>query len=187
MKKRARNIILFSLIVLFILGWSVMLYFISPQEIVDYIGIRNGYSLSFLFGVFGEAATFTALSYYPAIITLAAGGLNPFLLGLIAGTGMTIGNSLYFILGESGRTVLSKKLEEKAHAVLKWVDKKPDWLVRILIFLYVGFTPFPNNLLTATGGVTGYPFKKIIIPLWAGNIVLTTSIAYLTSLGLRLM
>jgi uncharacterized membrane protein YdjX (TVP38/TMEM64 family) len=137
--------------------------------------------------VFGEAATLTALSYYPTVITLAAGGLNPFLLGLIAGAGMTVGNSLYFYLGLKGRGIMSERLEKRAERLLEWINKRPRWLVQILIFLYVGFTPFPNNLLTASGGVTNYPFKRMIIPLFLGNVVLTFSIAYLTSLGLRVV
>ena len=187
MKKRTRNVALFFILLALIIFWSVLLYFITPQELVSFIGVRNGYILSFLFGVLSAAATFTALSYYPAIITLAAGGLNPFLLGLIAGAGMTVGNSLYFYLGSEGRNILSERMEKAAYKVLSWIENKPGFIVQILIFLYVGFTPFSNNLLTATGGVTGYPFKKIIFPLFLGNIVLTSSLAYLTTLGLRVV
>lgn len=187
MNKRARNTIIFFVLLAFIVLWSILLFFITPQELVRMIGVRNGYVLSFLFGVFGEAATISALSYYPAIITLAAGGLNPLLLGLIAGTGMTIGNCIYFFLGKRGRVVLSERFHNQAERVLRWIQNKPSWAVQILIFLYVGFTPFPNNLLTATGGVVDYPFRKLLIPLILGNIVLTTSLAYLTSLGLRLV
>lgn len=187
MNKKLKNTIIFSLVVAFVAGWSVLLYFITPQELVEMIGVRNCYILAFLFGVFGELATFTALSYYPAVITLAAGGVNPFLLGITAGAGMTIGNSAYFFLGERGSTLLSESLHKKARQVLHRIEKKPRWLVQILIFLYVGFTPFPNNLLTASGGVTGFPFKRIIVPLLCGNVFLTTSIAYLTIAGLKLI
>ncbi|MBW2997041.1 VTT domain-containing protein [Candidatus Woesearchaeota archaeon] len=187
MKKRTRNYALFFILLIFIVFWSALLYFITPQELVEIIGVKNGYILSFLFGVFGEAATLTAISYYPAIITLAAGGLNPFLLGVIAGTGMTIGNSLYFYFGVQGRGIMPERLEKRAERLLEWINKRPRWLVQILIFLYVGFTPFPNNLLTVSGGVAGYPFKRIIVPLLLGNIVLTSSLAYLTALGLRVI
>ena len=187
MKKRIKRLIIFFLLLALVVFWSVLLYFIAPEELVEKIGVHNGYILSFLVGVFGEAATLTALSYYPAIITLAAGGLNPFLLGVVAGAGMTTGNSLYYYLGLQGRTILSERVERQAHRLLEWINRRPRWLVQILIFLYVGFTPFPNNLLTVSGGVTGYQFKKIIIPLLLGNMVLTFSLAYLTALGLRVI
>jgi membrane protein YqaA with SNARE-associated domain len=187
MQKKTRNSLLFFVILVFIIGWSVLLYFITPQDLVEMIGLHNGYILSFFLGVFGEAATLTALSYYPAVITLAAGGLNPFLLGLIAGAGMTIGNSLYFYLGIEGRNVLSERRERKKKGSLEGRKKRPGFVVQILIFLYVGFTPFPNNLLTATGGVLDYPYKKIFAPLLLGNIVLTTSLAYLMSAGLQMV
>ncbi|MBN1544870.1 hypothetical protein JW898_05420 [Candidatus Woesearchaeota archaeon] len=180
MKKRLRNTIIFFLLLAFIVFWSVLLYFITPHRLVDGIGVQNGYILSFLFGVFGEAATFTALSYYPAIVTLAAGGLNPFILGLIAGTGMTMGNSIYFFFGRETRNVLSENLEKQARKVLRWVEGKPNWILQMIMFIYVGFTPFPNNLLTASGGITGVPFRKMILPLFLGNVVLTTTIAYIT-------
>jgi len=184
MKNRARNSVIFFLLLSFIIFWSVLLYFITPQRLVERIGVQNGYLLSFLFGVFGEAATFTALSYYPAIIALAAGGLSPFILGLIAGTGMTVGNSLYFFFGRESRNVLSEKLEKQARKVLHWVEGKPNWILQIIIFIYVGFTPFPNNLLTVSGGITGVPFRKIILPLFLGNVVLTAAIAYITTISI---
>jgi len=187
MEKKKRNYTIFFILLFFIAGWSTLLYIFSPQQLVQMIGVHNGYILSFLFGVFGELATFTALSYYPAIITLAAGGLNPFLLGLIAGIGMTIGNSAYFLFGMEGRNVLTMKLEKKSEKVLAWIERRPPILVQLLILLYVGFTPFPNNLLTAAGGVTGFSYRRIFIPLLLGNIILTTSLAYLTSVGLRVV
>ncbi|MFC1741899.1 hypothetical protein ACFL3V_05165 [Nanoarchaeota archaeon] len=186
MEKRVRNFVIFFTLLGIIIFWSVLLSFKTPQELVEIIGLRNGYVLSFLFGAFSAAATLTTVSYYPAIITLAAGGLNPFLLGLIAGIGMTIGNSLYFFLGGRGRAVLSGRFHKQAERMLKWIQCHPSWAVQVLIFLYVGFTPFPNNLLTAAGGVMEYPFRKVLPPLLLGNIVLTASLAYLTGLGLRL-
>ncbi len=177
MRKILKRHIVFVGLLVFIVLWSIMLYFKRPEELIGMIGVKNGYIISFFVGVFGGAATFTTISYYPVVGTLAAGGLNPIILGIIAGTGLTIGNALYFYFGYKGRVILSGKTKERVEKAVKWIEKKPDLIVRLAMLLYVGFTPLPNNLLTATGGLTDYPFKKMIGPLFIGNIILSTMIA----------
>ena len=183
---RKKRIATFIGVVLFVFVWSALLYKFHPEELVELIGLRNGYIAGFFIGVFGAAATFSFISVYPAIITLAAGGWNPIILGLVVGVGMTIGNLIYFYLGQKGKDVLAEKYEKRAERLLKWVEEHPCWLVEIVIFVYVGFTPFSNNLLTIFGGITGMRFRTVFVPLLLGNIFLATWFAYLTVLGISI-
>jgi len=49
-------------------------------------------------------SSITGVSYAATIVTLAAGGLNPLLLGLASGLGISIGDTIYYFLGRQGRT-----------------------------------------------------------------------------------
>ncbi|MFH1064784.1 MAG: VTT domain-containing protein [Candidatus Woesearchaeota archaeon] len=184
MRKIRKRYIVFVLLLIFIILWSILIYFKHPGEIIRMVGVKNGYIISFFVGLFGGAATFTAIIYYPVLGTLAAGGLHPLVLALIAGAGMTIGQSIYFYFGYTGRAVLSEKNQARMDKVRVWIHKKPEFLVRALIFLYVGFTPLPNNLLTASGGIIDYPFKKIIWPLLLGNIIMTAMVTQIVAFSL---
>ncbi|HII72164.1 TPA: hypothetical protein HA265_05410 [Candidatus Woesearchaeota archaeon] len=166
--------------------WSALLYRYHPEKIVGMIGINNGYIASFLIALFGEAATFSFISVYPAIITLAAGGLNPIALGIIAGLGMTAGNMLYYYLGYRGKEVLTEKYEHKIDRLLRWMEKEPCWIIQLVIFLYVAFTPLPNNLLTVACGVADHRWKRLLPPLIIGNIVLCTYVSYFAVLGIKI-
>jgi membrane protein YqaA with SNARE-associated domain len=51
----------------------------------------------------------------------------------------------------------------------------------------VGLTPFPNNLLTASGGFINLSFRKLIAPLMLGNFTLITLLSWLAQKGFGLI
>lgn len=171
--------ILFTLLLFFIISWSVLLYFHPPEELVDIIGITNSYIVGFLISILGALSSFTTFSTYPAIVSLAIGDINPFILGMASGIGLAIGDMLFFYFGYTARGVVSKKLKNKLEKVLTWLRGKSEIYVQAFIFIYVAFTPFPNNLLTGSLAVIGYPIKKVAPPLIAGDLVLPTLAAWL--------
>lgn len=181
-RKKIRAILLFCVIAV----WILFLFLKSPEDIVKAVGVQNGYLLVFFSSFLGGLAAITVVTVYPTIIIFAMGGLNPFILGVSAAIGMTIANVIYFFIGEEGRGLAEPKggFRKFTDRMLKKCDKLPFWLVQILILLYVGFTPFPNGLLTASGGLINYSFRKILLPLLLGNLILMTFIAYVGSLGI---
>ena len=48
--------------------------------------------IAFAVTLIGSLATSTIVTTYPVIVTLAVGGMSPFILGVILGVGLTIGN-----------------------------------------------------------------------------------------------
>src|SRR3989344_5926552 len=79
--------------------WIILLYNFSPTEVVDFVGTENGYFLALVLALIGGTFVFFPFPYHIVIFTLAAGGLNPFLLGLFAGTGVLIGDSTSYLIG----------------------------------------------------------------------------------------
>lgn len=177
-KGLARKIV-FILLLLFIIAWTVLLYFHPPEELVTVIGVHNSYLVGFLISIIGALSSFTTFSTYPAIVTLATGEINPFILGISAGLGLAIGDVMFYYFGFTARGVVSKKIKERLEKVLNWLAKKSDRYIQVFIFLYVAFTPFPNNILTGSLALIGYPIKKVAPPLIIGDIVLPTLAAWL--------
>ncbi|MBU1682943.1 hypothetical protein KJ742_03280 [Patescibacteria group bacterium] len=178
--KRKLERLIDIIIILLIIGWIIFLFAVDLEKIIENIGVHNGYLLAFTSSFFGGLVTVTFASVYPTIIAFALGGLNPIILGIIAAIGLTIANMIYFYLGRKSRVVAeySSTFDKYSHRILKWINSKPNWLIPILIWIYVGLSPFPNNLLTTSSGLIDFSYKKIIIPLFLGNITLMTILAY---------
>ncbi|MFO7807033.1 MAG: hypothetical protein R6V40_01255 [Candidatus Moraniibacteriota bacterium] len=169
-KKFARNLLLFLGLFLFLATWSFLVYKFGADGLVERIGINNGYLLIFAIGISGGLSGLSAPSFIAVLTTFAAGGSNPFLLGLIGGTALFAGDSLFFYLGVKGRSLLSSFLEEKLKKFSGFVKNRSIWFVRIFIFLYFSFAPLPNDLITIPLGLARFEYKKLIIPAWLGNI-----------------
>ena len=185
-KYKIRNYIVFALVTLFIISWSILLYQVGPQQIVDLLGVNNSYLLMFAMTLFGGLSTFTAPTFYAVLITLALGGLNPFLLGIVAGLGMTISDSAFFYFGMKGRDVLSGRWEERVGRLKEWFDAKPSWAAPILVFLYTGFSPFPNDPLMIGTALASVSYRRIVPFLFLGNSTFATIIAFVASFGIRI-
>jgi membrane protein YqaA with SNARE-associated domain len=184
MKARVKKYLIFLGILVFILVWTLIINFTSPEKIVAKMGAQNGYIILFLISAIGGVSSATASSYYLAVSVLAAGGLDPILLGIIGGFGVTIGDSLFFYIGRKGKEVSSEKLNKKTKKIYEWMKKSPKGFIPFFIFLYAGFTPFPNDLMTAPLGFLGYSYKKTLPPLLLGNIMATLLISYFSAYGI---
>lgn len=180
MRHFKRNIIFIS-ILLFVVTWIILMYFLGPQVIVDTIGVRNGYAIMFLIALLGGVSVFTSTSYMAVLITFAGGGLNPFVLGVLAGAGLAFGDALFFYLGMHGKNIVSRhlKIGKWLAYLTEWIKKQSGWVVPFLIFFYTGFTPFPSDVLSVSLAVAGYPFKKFLLFAFLGSVNFATIIALL--------
>jgi membrane protein DedA with SNARE-associated domain len=186
MNKKIRNYIIFVATIIMVASWIVLLNIITPTEIIVKLGATNSYIILFLMSAIGGASLVTASSYYIVVYVLATGGLNIAYLGIVGGIGVTIGDSLYYYLGSRGKKVVDDKVDKRLEWLKKSVGKPPNWLMPILIYTYSGLIPLPNDIITFFLGITGYPYKKVVLPLLLGNITATLIIAYLAIYGMSL-
>jgi membrane protein YqaA with SNARE-associated domain len=173
----------FWLALLFVIGWTLLLWNMSPEEIVESLGVANTYLVAFLISIMGALSSLTTFSTYPAIVALAAGEVNPLFLGIAAGLGLAAGDIFFYFFGISARNVASEKVIKWVEKILKWLMDRSKLFIQFFIFFYVGFTPFPNNILTGLLALREYPFKKVVVPLVLGDLVLPITVAYLTYKG----
>lgn len=161
-----------------------MLWFVRPTALVEALGVEGGYLLMFLVALLGGVSSFTSPSYYATIATLAVGGLDPVLLGVISGAAISVGDSLYFILGRSGQTLAEGgRYEASFNRIKRSVSAAPVWSVPLGTYALVALTPFPNDVLAAALGFAGMRYTAVIVPLVLGNVTLTMLTAYAAIYG----
>lgn len=104
-----RNIQILGLIVLFIVSWSILLFYHPPGEIVERLGVRNVYIFVFLLAMIGGVSTFTSTTFYTALITISLGGVNSAWVAFLASIGLTFGDLVFYYLGTKGRQCIKGK------------------------------------------------------------------------------
>jgi len=184
-KKHYKKIIFFLILILFLATLITTFYFLSPEKIVNKIGIRNGYILIFIVSFFGGFSAGGSISFISLLITLSAGGINPLYLGLIAGTSLAIGDMLMFYVGSKGRALVKGKWNKKVEDFACHF-KERKWLVKItpiVAYLYLGLTPFPNDVLILFLATIKYPPKKANLIIILGNFTFALLIPFLVVNG----
>jgi len=168
-------------IIILLIGWSILLIHIPPTEIIAYLGVENALLVAFLVSALGGVSTATSVNYYTTVIALAAGGTHVLALGIVAGIGVTIGDSLFYYLGTRGHEILTEKGSQWAKKIERWMNKQHPLFVQIGAYVYAGLTPLPNDVLTVSLGLAEYSYKKLLPALLLGNITLTVIVAELAN------
>ncbi len=187
--RKTKKIVLFSLLVLFLVALMSLLLFISPTELVDKLGVRNGYLLAFLVSFFGGFSAAGSVSFISLLITLVAGGMNPVILGLISGISLAIGDSIMFLAGSKGRELVSDKWDKRIENVAKFIKKRKwlETLVPLLAYLYMGFVPLPNDVLLLFLAAIKYPKKRMAVIIILGDITFALMITLLAAKGITIL
>lgn len=172
------------ILILLLVAWTVFIVLVPPAEIVERLGLENGYAVVFLLAVFSGLSTFIPLPYYLVVATFGAGGLNPVLLGLAAGSGVILGDSASYLIGYHSRAILPTRLQRIFEKVSSWSAGGRPWLVPATLFLYGAAVPFPNDLIVIPLGLVRYSYWRLIIPLGLGNIVSNIGVAFLGTYGI---
>jgi len=188
MKKYKKKLIGFLVLVIFLISLIILLYFINPEEIVNKIGVRNGYILAFIVSFFGGFSAGGSISFISFLIILVAGGINPIYLGLLTGTSLAIGDMIMFYVGSKGRDLIRGKWDKKIDKVAN-VFKKRKWLrkmIPIVTYLYIGFVPLPNDMLILFLAAIKYPAKRINGIIILGDMTFTLMVTTLVAKGIFL-
>lgn len=127
-------------------------------------------------GVFLLSLAANATLVLPApgwLIPIAAGSaFNPLLVGLVAGTGQTLGELTGFIAGASGRIILE---DRERYQWLSHLAKRYNlWL-----FVILGFVPNPLfDLAGIAAGALKIPVLSFLGATWVGKTLRAILFAY---------
>jgi membrane protein YqaA with SNARE-associated domain len=168
----------FIILLTSVLVWSIILYWYDAREIVEWIGAENGYLITALVALFGGVSSLGGPTYIAVVLTFASAGLNPIGLALASGLGVSIGDTVYFYLGKHGRETIGEgKLQSLVHRLTAWVEKRSEFAVALFAYIYTGFTPLPNDILTIALGALKQRYIVVIPALVLGNITLVYLLA----------
>lgn len=179
---RRKDIMVAGLLLMIILAWSVLLIYYPPEKIVEFLGVQNTYLVVFLLAAIGGVSAFTSTSFYTALVTISLAGITPIYLALFASVGLTLGDIVFYILGKKGKSCVTPNYGNYINGLLQFVEKVSDRAIMILIFFY-SLTPLPSDILAIVLAIVGFPLKKMIPPLLAGNFALTLILAELAIYG----
>ncbi len=181
-----KNILIVMSIALFVILLSIILHYHPPNEIVSMMGVRNVYIFIFTMALVGGVSTFTSTAFYTSLVAISLGGVNAIGIAFFASIGLTLGDVLFYYFGIKCKQCIKGKYVVYVDSLTKKLERFDDRIIMILIFLY-SLTPLPSDIMAISLAVLGFPFKKMIAPLLAGNFVLILLLVELSRLGYSLV
>lgn len=112
----------------------------------------------------------------PAFLLVFAAGsfLNPWLIGLAAGTGAALGELIGYGLGKGGEKVIEKKYKKLMEMGKKWIKHHRSFPMIILF----AATPLPDDILGIVCGAFNYDIKKFLLASFIGKVIMNTALAW---------
>lgn len=173
----------FFLFVLLLAAWVSIFSFIDIAAIAKSIPVAGAYGVAFFVALIGGVSVFTSSSYLATIVALSLGPANPVLLALSAGTALTLGDNLFYFFGTKGRQSLPLPLVKRLDRAAVWLEGRSPTFIKLFVFVYTGFTPLPADALMLGLSFAGYPIRKVLAPIFLGNITLVLLVALLVKGG----
>ena len=147
----------------------------STVESWGYIGI-------FLVSMIGNASIIFPIPTY--LVVFAFGGiLNPWLVGLAAGAGATIGELTGYALGKGGKCVIERKHKKLLKDTKKWIEKHGLFPMLVLF----AATPLPDDIVGILGGIVSYNLKKFLTATFIGKVIAHVALAWAGFYGGQLL
>ena len=135
---------------------------------------QYGYLGVFTYALVGSLIPFLPLPYLAAAVILSP-VLDPFMIGIAAGIGGSLGKITSYLLGRGGYFLTSEKSRKNVELVKELTEKYGD----IIIFIFAA-TPLPDDIYIVPAGLMKFPFWRFLLANTAGKIVLATFVAYLS-------
>ena len=161
-----------------ITSWLFLIFYSSPEKLVDWIGVKNAYAMMFFLALLGGMSTFSGIPYHLVLVSLSLGGLNPFFLGLFTALGVMLGDATSYFIASKGEIILPENLKSRLHKIHGFSARHPKLLPLFFLF-YGSFSPLSNDFIVISMGLARYPFWKVMLPLGAGNLIFNISLAFL--------
>ncbi len=174
------------LIILFIIAWSVLLYYYPPETIVELLGVNNVYLFVFILAMIGGVSTFTSTTFYATLITIALGDISTVQVALFASIGLTLGDILFYYLGTKSRQCIRGRYAGHVLRLIRMMEHTGERVIMVLIFFY-SLTPLPSDIIAIALAIVGFPFRKMVVPLLVGNFTLIVILVELSQLGYGLI
>lgn len=149
--------------------------FVDFGENVERISVQYGYWGAFISSILSNATIMIPAPNTAIILLVAAAGLNPWLLGILAGIGAGIGELTSYAAGYFGSKLAKRRFHEQAASLRNLLETRPRFTYTALFL--VGLLPIPDDIFMIPLGLMRYNIVKAVLPFMIGKIVITTAIA----------
>jgi membrane protein YqaA with SNARE-associated domain len=173
---------IFVLIALFIVSWSILLSFYTPEQIVAMLGVQNVYIFVFILAIIVGVSVFTTTLFYTSLVAISLGGVNLAWVSLLASIGLLSGDLVVYYFSNTGSRCIPKKYEGIVVRLVEWTKKYSDNKIILLIFFY-SVAPLPSDAISIFLGITSFPTRKMVLPLVLGKFVNIFVLLELVALG----
>lgn len=154
----------------------VYVYWKNPDIFVELKAL--GYLGAFVISIILNATIILPVSSMAVIMTLGATLPTPAFVGLLGGLGAGIGEMTGYVVGRSGRRLLTKS--RVYLRIESWVDKW-GWLAVFVLSIF----PFVFDIVGITAGALRMPLWKFFVACWTGRTISYTVMCYLASWGFK--
>jgi membrane protein DedA with SNARE-associated domain len=145
-----------------------------------------GYAGVFVVSVISTATIFLPI---PGFLFIVAAGtvssLNPWLVAIISGAGMAIGELTGYALGRGGTKALDRgKMLDKGKQ--KWLKRGEGWFRKGRGFLFIlifAATPLPDDVTGILGGMFNYDIKKFLLATFIGKVLMNIVLVFAGAYG----
>lgn len=151
---------------------NALAYLLLPPSLVTRLG-RLGYVGAFAVAAIANATILIPVPYYPVIVRLAQ-ALNIWGVILAAAAGSTLGESVAFFVGRSGKGVVQRS------GINDWIQRQMRHRWRAALVLFVLSAP-PNPAFDVAGlvaGAFGLPLWLFLVSVFLGRIIRMILVAF---------
>ncbi|MEM4417475.1 MAG: VTT domain-containing protein [Nitrososphaerota archaeon] len=137
------------------------------------LGTRYGVPGVFAASLIGSLVPFLPVPYLFVVVLLSE-TVEPWLLGIAAGLGGSIGKITSYVLGRSGYRLLGKESKRKMDALRDIIGRYGD----LGVFIFA-LTPLPDDVYLIPVGMMRFSFWRFLLANTLGKIALSLAVAYL--------
>lgn len=167
------------LVLLTLIGWSAIFVVVSPEALIEQVGVANAYLISFLISLVAGFSIFTGTAAYATVIEFARAGVNPLYLGVISGVGLFLSDSIFYLLVMRGRDALTTRFGHVLSRLHSFMERMPRAVVYLGVYLFCAFGPIPNDVMMSFLIIGGYKYKRVWLVFLAGDVTFMLFLSYL--------
>jgi membrane protein YqaA with SNARE-associated domain len=176
-KKYSRLPIQTALIACFIvLAFWVNQYAVDNGTFTNIVS-RFGYGGLLLLSIasgFNLIVPIPVIAFFPFFVEI---GFHPLLTVAVIAFGMTLGDLLGYLIGQTGRTMVNPK-SRALLARIEALGEKHRLLPYVLLFLYAAFSPLPNELIVIPFAFLRFRMWRVMLAVFLGNIIFNMIAAF---------
>ncbi len=166
-----------AILISFLLGAFWVAYLVSQSAAAQSVTLNFGYAGMAVFAVIAGLSGILPLPAASLVPAFVEAGLSLPLLVVALVVGTAIADIISYLVGWYGANPVQNRYPKTFHFFQR-IHQERRHLVTVFVFLYATFLPLPNEAIIIPLAIVRVPFRCLMIPLLAGNVISQTAMAY---------